>query len=151
MLYDYYSDLPQYSDIFYEGPTEFCAECNGEMESAYGDPWAEEEENTVDNKITSIFYGFHAADLFAGWDDDTEYNERASADKYAELVKAELSKQYPGAEVEVEYDTGAGGVLPSPLKCRVNDWDDHAEVPTVEHIAGLVYQDFEWCIEADED
>jgi len=45
MLYDYYSDLPQYSDIFYEGPTVFCAECNEEMESAYGDPWAEEEDN----------------------------------------------------------------------------------------------------------
>lgn len=25
-------------DIFYEGPPEFCADCNREIESAYGDP-----------------------------------------------------------------------------------------------------------------
>lgn len=25
-------------DIFYEGPPEFCAHCNGAIESAYGDP-----------------------------------------------------------------------------------------------------------------
>lgn len=25
-------------DVFYEGPSEFCAQCNTEIESAYGDP-----------------------------------------------------------------------------------------------------------------
>lgn len=32
------------SDIYYEGPTEYCAGCNREIESAYGDPDAEPEE-----------------------------------------------------------------------------------------------------------
>ncbi len=27
-----------YSEIYYEGPTEYCADCNAEIESAYGDP-----------------------------------------------------------------------------------------------------------------
>lgn len=29
---------PVAGDVFYEGSTEFCAECNIEIESAYGDP-----------------------------------------------------------------------------------------------------------------
>lgn len=28
-------------DIYYEGPSEFCAQCNTEIESAYGDPTVE--------------------------------------------------------------------------------------------------------------
>ncbi|TXH13187.1 MAG: hypothetical protein E6R03_11765 [Hyphomicrobiaceae bacterium] len=31
----------EYVDVYYEGPTEFCAGCNKEIESAYGDPDAE--------------------------------------------------------------------------------------------------------------
>ncbi len=34
----------EYIDVYYEGPTEFCAGCNKEIESAYGDPDAEESE-----------------------------------------------------------------------------------------------------------
>lgn len=32
------------ADVFYEGPPEYCANCNREIESAYGDPDAEEEK-----------------------------------------------------------------------------------------------------------
>jgi hypothetical protein len=38
-------DLPVTMYIHYEGPPEFCAECNKQTESAYGDPDAEEEDN----------------------------------------------------------------------------------------------------------
>lgn len=38
-------DYPQAFDVFHEGPSEFCAICNVEIESAYGDP-NEEEEGT---------------------------------------------------------------------------------------------------------
>ena len=31
-------------DVFFEGHSEFCVHCNTEIESAYGDPDAEEEE-----------------------------------------------------------------------------------------------------------
>lgn len=34
----------EYIDVYYEGPTEFCAGCNKEIESAFGDPDAEENE-----------------------------------------------------------------------------------------------------------
>lgn len=30
-------------EINYEGPSEFCDNCGKELESEYGDPWAEEE------------------------------------------------------------------------------------------------------------
>lgn len=31
-------------DVFYEGPAEYCVECNGEIESSYGDPDAPEKD-----------------------------------------------------------------------------------------------------------
>ena len=36
-------NLPIDSDVHWEGPSEYCAECRKEIESAYGDPDAEEE------------------------------------------------------------------------------------------------------------
>jgi len=100
-------------------------------------------------KIETIRYGFHAADLFEGWQDEDpeKYDEKASAERYAEQVEAELRDQYPKAEVKVVYDFGVGGVLPYNLQCAVNDETDHTEVGTVEHIAGQVYERFEWCVE----
>lgn len=35
------------SDIYYEGPTMYCDECNREIESSYGDPDVEKEEERV--------------------------------------------------------------------------------------------------------
>jgi len=106
-------------------------------------------EGTMDEeKIVSIRYGFHAADLFEGWQDEDpeKYDEQASAEKYARQVEDKLHEAYPGAEVEVVYDFGASGVLPDSLRTEVNGQNDHDEVNTVEHLAGLVYQDFEWCV-----
>ena len=40
-MYDESTDPPTAYDAYYEGPTERCADCNREIESAYGDP----EEN----------------------------------------------------------------------------------------------------------
>jgi hypothetical protein len=37
-------DAPVAADIHYEGPSELCAVCNADIESAYGDP----EEETTD-------------------------------------------------------------------------------------------------------
>lgn len=34
-------------DVYWEGPNMFCAQCNKELESAYGDPDAEEETDEV--------------------------------------------------------------------------------------------------------
>ncbi len=32
------------ADVHWEGPSDFCDVCGAEMESAYGDPWAEEDK-----------------------------------------------------------------------------------------------------------
>lgn len=104
------------------------------------------------NTVNAIRYGFHAADLFEGWQDDDpeKYDERASAAKYAEQVEAKLCETYPGVGIAVDYDFGASGVLPESLKPAVDTigmWEtDHDEIGTIEHIAGEVYQSFEWCV-----
>jgi len=38
-------DKPVAYDVYYEGPNVFCAECNKEIESAYGDPGADEDQS----------------------------------------------------------------------------------------------------------
>lgn len=42
-----YDDLPVVGDIYYEGSPEFCADCNAEIESAYGDPDEDEESDEL--------------------------------------------------------------------------------------------------------
>lgn len=106
-----------------------------------------QKETQMNLEITTIRYGFHAADLFAGWDDEEKYNIPASAAKYAELIKAELKKQYPGAEIETPYDLDAGGVLPAPLQAAVNDNPNHDDVPVIDHIAAQVYESYDWTVE----
>ena len=109
-----------------------------------------ETEHKMDSKITSVRYGFHAADLFSGWQDEDPavYDERLSAAKYADLIETKLRESYPGAEVEVVYDFGASGIVQRPMQTAYNDETDHAEVGTIEHIAGQVYEDYEWCVKA---
>jgi hypothetical protein len=41
-------DVPVDYDIYYEGPTQYCEECNAEIESAYGNP--DEEEGGSDDQ-----------------------------------------------------------------------------------------------------
>lgn len=113
-----------------------------------------ESEHKMNEEINAIRYGFHAADLFEGWQDEDpdKYDERASAAKYAEQVEQNLREAYPGVEITIDYDFGASGVLPEPLKPAIDVvgvWEtDHAEVGTIEHIAGQVYGNFEWCVQA---
>jgi len=35
------------AEIYYEGPTEYCAHCGAEIKSEYGDPWANENEEVA--------------------------------------------------------------------------------------------------------
>lgn len=100
--------------------------------------------------ILSVLYGFHAADLIAD-EDDHEYDEAASAQRYAELVTESLSALFPSADVTVDYDTGASGVLPHHLQAAVNDWQDHPEIATVEDAAGKVYASFDWLVPVNDD
>lgn len=104
------------------------------------------------NSITEINYGFHGADLFAGWDNPEKYDIPASAAKYAEIIQARLQQEYPSATITTPYDLDAGGVLPAPLQCSITDGTgfddtDHADIPAIEHLASLIYQEYEWVVE----
>lgn len=98
-----------------------------------------------------IRYGFHGADLIGPHEDESHYDIPASAKRYADQVKARLQALYPDAEIEVSYDLDATGALPYSLQTRIDDQTGHEEGGTVEHIAGLVYEDYEWCVFADQE
>lgn len=102
-------------------------------------------------KITT---GFYTADLFDGWASYAIefYDEANSAEKYANLCKAAIKKDYPEAQVEVLYQSGATGDLPYDLKTRVNGIDvagsgDAAlDAERVDDIVSNVYAQYEWCV-----
>lgn len=50
-----------YADIYYEGPTRYCDGCNTAIESAYGDPDAEEEEEETEPRCTCYGINIHDA------------------------------------------------------------------------------------------
>ncbi len=91
--------------------------------------------------------GFHGEDLFADTD-GVDVDE--SITKYAEMLTAAIEAQYPGAEVEVDYDKGVTGVRPHNLKTRVfppgdvpNDEDEES---MIDDIAGRIFEEFEWLV-----
>ena len=98
-----------------------------------------------------IRYGFHGADLIGPHEEESHYDIPASAERYADQVKARLQAVYPDAEIEVPYDLNASGVMPYLLQTMIDDQADHEDVGIVEHFAGLVYEDYEWCVFADQE
>ncbi len=105
------------------------------------------KESKMSEKL-SVRYGFHGADLFAGWDDEGVYNVPESAQRYADLVEAVLREQFIDAEIEVVFDLDAGGCLPLPMMAAVNGQTDHADVGIIDYVAGLVYEEYEWAVAA---
>lgn len=109
--------------------------------------------NVDKDKITEVNYGFYSADLF-NWpesdEDPADYDERASARRYADLVEARLHETFPSAEITVDFQSGATGVLPYPLQARINGDHHHPELFVVEEIASQAYQDYDaWCVRND--
>lgn len=103
------------------------------------------------NNITKIFYGFLSGNILSGV--SGEYNEKQSAENYAEAVRKALTEAYPGVEIEVDYQN-AEGSLPSPLTPRVYFADgdvqssgDRGEIETAEEIASKVWESFDWAVE----
>lgn len=102
--------------------------------------------------VKTITTGFHAADLFSGWDGDDviRYDERDSAEKYRELCAEALRKIYPNAEITVNVSYGTGGALPS----RINDFIDGAsanademiDIAIVDEVRSRVYYDYQWLV-----
>jgi hypothetical protein len=67
-----------YADIYYEGPAEYCADCNREIESTYGDPDAEEEEEETEPRCTC--YGINVHDSTC-----PQWEDPRTADDYAQM------------------------------------------------------------------
>lgn len=106
----------------------------------------------MNNNITKIFYGFLAGNLMAGISGN--YDEKASAENYADAVKTALAEAYPGVEVEVDYQLNAEGCTPATLKNRVYFADgdiqsegDRGEIETIEAIGAKVWESFSWAVE----
>lgn len=102
------------------------------------------------NHIVYIKTGFLTDNLFA--EDDPTVNQMASVNKYAAMIEAAIKAEYPGAEVEVEYQI-AGGVLPYPLRTQVHFANgDIEDDPTNEHVnwiddtAAKIWQDWQWIV-----
>lgn len=103
--------------------------------------------------VTKISTGFLSGNLF----NDTGYDEAASADNYAHLLRNALEDAFPDAEISVVYQR-ASGELPYACKTQVyfyTDTPDHQEekriIETVEQIMGDVYERFdEWAIKETE-
>lgn len=78
--------------------------------------------------------------------DDPEsggYDEKASAEKYAEMIEAALRGAYPNARITVIRG----------LNDRTEIYDteglpDSEERPFVDDIIGRVYHSWEWCVDA---
>lgn len=95
-----------------------------------------------------ITYGFYSADLFS-FDEAEQYDERASAERYAEQVRKAIQDAYPGASVEVLWQSGATGCLPEGLKTRVDGMTTSLDAMYVDEIAGDVFAEFGWMVEAE--
>lgn len=64
----------------------------------------------------TIITGFLAGNLFAeSSDEGGTYDVNASAKRYAEMCQEALEKEFPGAEIEIEYQLDASGATPIPL------------------------------------
>jgi len=109
--------------------------------------------NTITiNNVTSIFYGFLIGNLLSGAEGN--YDERASAESYASMLRTELTAAYPGTEIEIDYQIGAEGCLPATLKPRValadgsmEESGDRGEIEHIEGIASRVWESFSWAVE----
>ena len=74
--------------------------------------------NTVDDRVTFVRFGFHAAN----------FADPIDAEATAERYEAALQARFPNAEIEVPFDTDAEGVLPHSLLAQIEvdggDWYD---------------------------
>jgi len=99
-----------------------------------------------------VFYGFLSANLFDGWDGDEvdAIDVRKSTVRFSRCMERELATAFPGAEIETDWQDGAGGSVPRPLLPKVDGWNDHEDMYIVDDIAARVYQDFEsWVVYED--
>jgi len=106
----------------------------------------------------TIRTGFLAGNLFNDSGDyGGTYDMDASAARYAEMCREALEREFPGAEVSVDYQLNAQGATPIPLQTRVidpdggdyqpGDYGDGGRIAEhVEEICGRVWESWEWVV-----
>jgi hypothetical protein len=88
-------------------------------------------------------------------------NLDASCSKYAEMLTTALEAEFPGAEINVDYQVNVSGSIPCTLETRVSipteamPDDDLAQmeqerelIETVDNIASRVWESWGWAVKA---
>ena len=79
------------------------------------------------DKKTIIQYSFNTADLFYEWEDEEEYDEAESTQRYADKCEEAIREAYPGTEVEIICLSGATGQSSYGAKIQIDDQDDDSD------------------------
>ena len=105
----------------------------------------------------TITTGFLAGNLFAeSSDEGGTYDVSASAKRYAEMCQEALEQEFPGAEIEIEYQLDVSGATPIPLQTYITApggrplWAQYGEgkeiADWVYEITQQVWQSWEWVV-----
>lgn len=101
----------------------------------------------------TITTGFVAGDLFAeSGDEGGTYDVSASAKRYAEMFQEALEREFPGAEIEIEYKLDFCGATPIYITAPGDRplWAEHDEgkeiADWVYEIKQQVWQSWEWVV-----
>jgi len=89
-----------------------------------------------------ITISFQTADLFNGWEDSDiiQYDQAASAARYADMVEREVRAMYPEADVTISCDEQPDGV---EIWREVGEEDP---TPFIQGIEEQIYQDYKWVV-----
>lgn len=106
----------------------------------------------------TINTGFLGGNLFVeDGDDRGTYDIGASAARYAEMCREALEREFPGADIRIQYEVMASGAIPLPMRTYVRTPDgmeyypgDHDEAGAiaerVDNICGEVWESWEWVV-----
>jgi len=83
-----------------------------------------------------IEYSYNSLFDGCGFDEMAGIDDMASYAAYGDLIREQLTRYYPDAEIEVEQGNND--------TCMVNDWSDDPEVPWVEQILADAYESQLW-------
>lgn len=102
--------------------------------------------------IRYIRYSFNIADLFYGWEDEEEYDEAESAQRYADKCQEAIQEVYSDAEVEIICLSGTIGQSSYGVKIKIDGQDDYLEDDPeyyfIEDICARVYDNtIIWLVE----
>lgn len=108
--------------------------------------------------------GFLGGDLFGDMlHEERPVDERESIRRYARMVQDALEQEFPGADIDVNYEMEGTGATPATLETVVTDPENIDHRPgdyahhegtriaeRVDEIAGEIWESWDWVVYADE-